>query len=56
MLRRSIDLGEAVHEVEQRQPVGAEDVLLAGAAGQHDLLGKIVDLRILLDQSRPLQW
>ena len=41
----SVDLGEAVHEVDQLQPVGVVDVRLAGATGQYDLVGEVVDLR-----------
>ncbi len=53
VLRRPVDLGEAVHELDQLQPVGAVDVLLARVAGQHDLAGEVVDLRIHLDLRHP---
>ena len=53
VLRRPVDLGEAVHEVDPRQPAGAVDVLLAGAAWQHDPVGEAVDLRIFRDLRRP---
>lgn len=45
VLGRPIDLGEAVHEVDQLQPVGVVDVRLAGATGQYDFVGEVVDLR-----------
>ena len=42
-----VDLGEAVHEVGQLQPVEPMLVLLAGAVGQQEFGGEFVELRIL---------
>lgn len=52
VLRRTVDLGETAHEVDRLQPIDAGKVLLAGAAGQHDLASEVVDLRIRLDLLR----
>lgn len=42
-LGRPVNLGEAVHEADHLQPICAVHVLLARAAGQHDLADEVVD-------------